>query len=137
MLTADKAIDQWGKDTIAKIEKDCYILTSLKQIGFRGVDLSVRNFFKIEDTDFKRIRAGIMYSIKEENNSSGSTTISWTSLCERAIIELGLPSQTISDGVKVLFELNELIAFPKRKLIAVSRDHDNERDIWNYINSSN
>lgn len=132
---AQAAWDRWGKEAIGIVKSDCYRLAELPNYGFSHVDRSIRHTFNITDTDPRRIKAGVMYSIKQLTES-GSTLVNWFILKDSIFHNLGQMSlAAVNECVRQMFAEQTLIPFERNKDVAIAKDYDNATIIWSYVNA--
>ncbi len=131
---AQKAWERWGKQAIGVVKADCYSLADLPHYGFVYVDKSIRHAFQISDTDPRRIRVGIFYSIKQLTEQ-GSTLVNWYALKDEITRNLGaMGVELINEQVRRMFDLGELVAFKRNYDLATAEDYENEKIIWEFVN---
>lgn len=129
---ATAAWDSWDKQTITVVNVDCYRLAELPNYGFTNVDTSMRFKFDIGDQDPRRIKAAVVYCMKQLTER-GSTVVTWTELHFRCTEVLkGMYSQLICDCVMEQFKAGTLRAFSDTESLSLGRDYENESDIWKY-----
>jgi hypothetical protein len=123
---------EWKASTIGIVQQDCYRLSDLPHYGFIHVDREIRKHFDIADNDPRRIRAVVLYSIKQLTES-GSTTIEWPMLSDLAAKHAGGYAPLIAEMVGTMFEDGALIGFKGTRRIALSQDFKNETEIMDYV----
>jgi len=130
------AWDAWEKDTVGKVNSDCYVLADLPHYGFCHVDTSVRHRYEIGDDDPRRLRAVVKYAMKQET-SRGSTVVAWTVLLQAAQKHSGgIDGNLVAECVRQMFAEGTLHGFPGSQTIALATDYANELAIWKYVNES-
>ena len=75
---AEAAFAKWGASVVPRVEADPYVLASLPNYGFSDADSHVRNHFKIERNDPRRINAALKYYLNQL--SAEDTAILWDDL---------------------------------------------------------
>ena len=129
---ATSAWGKWKRDALGIINSNCYNMADLPNYGFKDVDNGIRIQFGITDDDPRRIKAAILYCMKLITKS-GSTTAGWSlafsHVCNTIV---GVPHELISTQFEELFK-KELVPFFNSQNIALERDHENEKIIWEFI----
>jgi len=134
---AQAAWTKWEKEVIGVVKADCYRLTELTNFGFANVDKSIRHAFEIGDTDPRRIRAAVEYSMKQMT-ANGSTIVNWYPLKDHTQTVLGgVQHQLIVDCVRGMIGDGALVAFPESRDIALQRDHENAQIVFEFITKKN
>jgi hypothetical protein len=124
----------WDKQAITVVNTDCYELTNLPNYGFKDVDKSMRYEFGIGDEDPRRIRAAIVYAIKQMTEH-GSTIVTWAELSYKCTEVLsGMYTALVCEQVSHMFGTGVLRAFPATESISLGRDYENENAIWRFVN---
>lgn len=131
---AISAWEMWETSTIGVVQQDCYRLAELPHYGFVHVDQKVRIHFGIADDDPRRIRACVLYSLKQLT-SSGSTAIEWPVLRNEAVKNARGFSNLINEMVSEMFQDGALVGFIGTQRIALKQDYHNEQEIWNYVSA--
>lgn len=126
------AWEQWNVSTIGVVQQDCYRLADLPHYGFIHIDREIRKYFDITDDDPRRIRAVVLYAIKQLTES-GSTAIEWPMLAECAAKHAGGFNTLIAEMVSKMFAEGALIGFPGTRRIALAEDFNNEKGIMEYV----
>jgi len=130
---AQAAWKKWEKEVIGVVKSDCYRLADLPDFGFSNVDKVIRHNFGISDTDDRRIKAAVIYGLKQLTES-GSTLINWFALKDRVFeIVGGMHLALINNCVRIMFEEGTLVPFPETQDIALHRDHENAAIIWEFV----
>lgn len=136
MALAASAWEEWEKETIGIVNSNCYRLADLPGFGFQNVDKSIRYQFGIEDSDPRRIEAGVVYALKQLT-SAGSTVTTWIELRTHTVKLLGgMYQDMICEIVTKMFQDGTLRGFKESQTIALGSDFFNERDIWTYCNNA-
>ncbi len=124
---------KWEKQAIGVVKADCYRLADLPNFGFGNVDKAIRFNFGIQDTDPRRIKAAVVYGLKQLTES-GSTLINWYALKDRVFeIVGGMHLALVNNCVRIMFAEGSLVAFPESKDVALHRDHENAVIIWEFV----
>lgn len=127
---AAAAWERWEESAPGVVNEDCYRLAELKNFGFWDVDRKVRHAFKIGDTDQRRLRAAILYAMKQRT-AGGSTVAAWTDLAA----DLAGMQVDVREAAAVTAEMfgSELAGFPDEQRIALSRHYNAEIEILKLI----
>lgn len=136
MNMASAAYEKWQKSTMGVVSSNPYRLAELPNYGFNDVDDKIRHHFGIKDDDPKRIRAAIIYVLRQITNG-GSTLVKWESLNTACISKLSGFKDLILLTVSSMFEEGTLKGFKGSRSVALAKDYDNESLIWNFINQTN
>lgn len=131
---AESAYEKWGSSTVARVESDPYILAQLPHYGFADADSHIRNYFKIERNDMRRVTAAIKYYIRQL--SQEDTVVAWKELSNKVNTAIDSDGQLISDTCRAMFDSGALIAFPSSQRIASAKDFANEAAIYNFAKTS-
>ena len=134
MNMATAAYEKWGKSTIGVVSHDPYRLAELPNYGFQDVDGQIRQHFGIQDDDPKRIRAAIVYVLRQLTGS-GSTLVQWDQLNSACLAKLGGYQDLILTCVSDMFTEGTLKGFPRSRSVALASDYFNETTIWEFISS--
>lgn len=134
MNLATAAWEMWGDATLGKVASDPYCLAHLRNFGFADVDGRIRVHYGIGDSDPRRIRAAIVYVLKQITDG-GSTLVTWDALNKACLAKLGGYQALITAAVREMFEEGTLIGFREVGCLALARDHANERLIWDFLNA--
>ena len=130
---ATAAWEQWEKQGIGIVNDNCYRLADLPNYGFCHVDTDIRRKFDIGDSDPRRIKAALVYSLRQLSQS-GNTVSSWGELRGAVMKHTGGVSlQLVVDCVKEMFGDGTLRGFTKSQSLALGADFQNEKDIWEYV----
>jgi exodeoxyribonuclease V alpha subunit len=135
MNMANAAYEKWEKSTIGVVSHDPYRLAELSNYGFQDVDGAIRQHFGIADDDPKRIRAAVVYVLRQMTGS-GSTLVQWEKLNSQCLAKLGGYQELILQAVNDMFEEGTLKGFGRSKSVALAADYFNENTIWNFIQSA-
>ena len=129
---SNAAWEQWEKETIGIVQADCFSLTNLPQYGFSHVDKGIRQNFGIADNDTRRIRAGILYTMRQLQ-ADGSTIVEWNRLNDEAVKILKTSRDLVLSEASKMIQEKTLKGFNvEGGLIATAYDFDNENLIWEY-----
>jgi len=127
------AWDQWQKETVGIVQSNMFRLADLPHFSFVDVDGAIRENFGIGDDDPRRIRAAILYKLKNLT-SSGSTVIEWPELFHATCSLVGgHRGELVGDQVSAMFKDGALVGFTGSRSIALGQDYKNERDIWQAV----
>ncbi|MEO0797393.1 MAG: helix-hairpin-helix domain-containing protein [Verrucomicrobiota bacterium] len=132
MNMATAAFQKWETETLGVVRADPYRLAELPNYGFCHVDTDIRLYYGIADDDPRRIRAALVYVIRQMT-SSGSTVVTWSELLEAGIKQLGGMGKLIGEQVSAMFEEGTLKGFTQTQSIALASDFRNELEIWNFL----
>lgn len=130
---ASAAYELWGGDTIGVVMSNPYRLAELPNYGFSHVDGAIRVHYGIGDADPRRIRAAVVYVLRQIT-SSGSTLVTWDALHAACIAKLGGYHSLIVEAVREMFQEGTLKGFKSSRSVALASDFRNESTIWEYIN---
>lgn len=128
---AEAAYDRWGKRTVTRVKEDCYVLADLPNFSFRDVDEHVRSHFGIGRDDRRRIRAAIVYYVRQLTVSN--TVCNWFDLFSAVSKAIDAAPEMISETCSALFAEKSLIPFRASGMIAAVRDFNGESDIRNFV----
>ena len=130
---AQAAWTAWNKQAVGIVKSDCYRLVDLPHYGFANVDNSMRHAFQIGDTDPRRIKAAVLYAMKQQTDD-GSTIVNWMPLRNAALdIIGGTHLQILSDCIREMFEEGVLIPFKATMDLATFRDFEHATTIWEFV----
>lgn len=132
MNMAAAAYEKWKDGTVGVIQSDPYRLTELAHYGFSDVDAKIRIYYGIGDGDPRRIRAAMIYVMKQLTEG-GSTLVRWDILESQCLTKLGGYKDVILSCAKEMITEGSLKAFPSTRSIALASDYKNELIIWEYI----
>lgn len=111
-LLACKAWAEWEIETVVTVERDPYILCQLDNVGFVQVDTSVAMALGITGTDPRRMRAGVLYAMRQ-SASQGNTLVGWDDLADEAQHCLrGATRADVAEAVKAAFSSGDLVPYP-------------------------
>lgn len=128
---AEAAYGRWGKRTVTRVKEDCYILADLPNFSFRDVDEHVRSHFGIGRDDRRRIRAAIVYYVRQLTVSN--TVCNWFDLFSAVSKAIDAAPEMISETCSALFAEKVLIPFRASGMIAAVRDFNGESDIRSFV----
>lgn len=117
---AESAYDKWGKNTIKRVKEDCYSLADLPNFSFKDVDEHIRTYFGIGQNDERRIRAAIIYYVKQLTLSN--TVCSWMELFTAVSKAIDASPESISSVCSTLFANGTLHPFRASGLISLNKD---------------
>lgn len=130
---AQAAWNQWEKQAVGIVKSDCYQLAELPNYGFSHVDKSIRHAFGITDSDPRRVKAGVMYSIKQLT-AEGSTLVNWHLLRDAIARCIGtIAPAIVNQCVRQMFNEGSLIPFKESQELAIAGDYDNAMIIWEFV----
>lgn len=129
---ANAAYELWGEDTLGVVMSNPYRLAELPSYGFTHVDGQIRIHYGIGDSDDRRIRAAVIYVLRQIT-SSGSTLVEWEVLHSTCIAKLGGYQKLIVQAVSDMFEEGTLKGFKSSRSVALASDYRNESTIWEFI----
>jgi exodeoxyribonuclease V alpha subunit len=132
---ANAAWELWGSDTMGVVMSDPYRLADLPNYGFAHVDGAIRLHYGIGDNDPRRIKAAVIYTLKQIT-SGGSTLVKWDELLSQAMGKLGGYSDLICAAVSEMFSDGTLKGFKGVRGVALASDFRNESIIWEYANGA-
>lgn len=131
---AYKAWNEWREKTIPKVEENCFCLTELIHIGFGNIDGKIREAFKMDFADPRRIKAGVLYSYKQ-CTSSGNTAVKAQDFITECEKNLRVGTERISKILQIMLEANNFKLFTKEGIQYFSswESYLHELEIWNLI----
>jgi exodeoxyribonuclease V alpha subunit len=107
-------IGKWGKHALEYIQADPFALTIFNGIGFLMAD-KVRERLRIPHNDPSRIRAGILYVLKEAAASEGHTYLPERDFMDRATVALRVQRIEVTEQVQQMVEERELVLSESRQ----------------------
>ena len=134
MNLACKAWEQWEGQTLGVVNDDCFRLAEIEGYSFRDVDKEIRRSYGIADDDKRRIRAGVIYTLRRLTDS-GDTVVDWVDLFHQTTGLLGGYADLISDCTRELFDEGTLKAFSDSWGVSLAADWAAENEIWEWVNS--
>ena len=132
MNLAALAYEKWGASTLGVVASDPYRLAELPNYGFKDVDEKVRQHYGIGDDDPRRIRAAVVYVLRQMTDS-GSTLVGIDALRLACLERLGGYDELIKAAISEMFEDGTLRGFAKQRTVALARDYRNEEIIWEFV----
>ena len=132
MNLACKAWATWEDETLGVVGSDPYRLAELEGYGFRDIDTDIRRAYGIEDSDVRRIKAAVVYSLRRLT-ARGDTVALWEELYRQAIGLLGGYEAEITECTRAMFEDGTLKAFKGMGGVALAGDFRAENDIWSFV----
>jgi exodeoxyribonuclease V alpha subunit len=136
MNMACKAWSKWGVSTLGVVNADPFRLAELDGYSFRDVDMKVRAQYGIGDDDKRRIRAGVLYSLRRLTDP-GDTVVTWDALYRQACGVLCGYSDLVSECAGELFQEGAIRAFGENgEGVALASDYAAEDAIWTWVESS-
>lgn len=132
---ASAAWSMWKAETLGVVQADPYRLAELENHGFRDVEKGIRQAYGIGDSDPRRIKAGVIYSLRRLTDA-GDTVVAWADLYQQACGLLGGYSDEISDCTGELFAAGELHAFPGSEGVSLKSDYAAEQTIFEYVENA-
>ena len=134
MNMAAAAYETWGDGTIGVVQSNPYRLAELPNYGFSHVDGQIRVHFGIGDSDPRRIRAAVVYVLRQLTES-GSTLIGWEDLNTACLAKLGGYQDLIIQSVSEMFQEGTLKGFKDTRSVSLASDYRNEFAIWEFLNA--
>lgn len=133
LTMATSAFERWKGETIGVAMGNCYRLADLDGFSFVHVDGKIREAFGIALDDRKRIRAAILYRLRQLTEG-GSTVVEWKSV-KGVVIGLvgGHLVGAVAEECKALFAEGRLVGFAETQGIALRADYDAEVCIMEYV----
>jgi exodeoxyribonuclease V alpha subunit len=131
---ATAAFEQWSGNALGVVVSDPYRLAELPNYGFSDVDGDIRLFYGISDDDPRRIRAAVVYVLRQITGS-GSTVVRWEHLHAACIEKLGGFAKLIVEQVRLMFGEGTLRGFEKSRNVSLAKDYKNELTIWEFLNN--
>ncbi len=136
MGMASAAWEKWESDAIGIVNGNCYLLADLPHFGFTDVDTKVRQHFGILDDDPRRIRAAILYAMRELTDD-GSTVTPWWALNTKIRELLPQVMQSRIETICIqMIEEKDIKIFPKQQMGALASHYDNGYQIYRFIKQS-
>lgn len=132
---SDAAWERWKRETVGVVSEDCYHLAELPHFSFSHVDGDIRRNFGIENDDKRRIKAALIYSIRQLS-ASGSTVIDWVSVYSTATTLLGGFHALVTDCTSEMFEDGTLIGFKGTRSLSLKTDYFHEKTILEFIDAA-
>jgi hypothetical protein len=129
------AWEKWEKETLGVVTANPYQLAELPNYGFAHVDGDVRRAFGIGDQDERRIKAAVVYSLRQLTGS-GSTVIEWREVLTKCMGYVGGQKGLINKATRELVEDGTLYWFGGSKSVALMRDWRDEMSIWEFVNKT-
>jgi hypothetical protein len=135
-LMSEKAWAKWDVETVGTVKKDCFILAELPNYGFTDIDNGIRVRFGIGDLDERRIRAAVVYYMRQL--ADGPTVVSWWELRDKIMYHLrGLPVSNLAATTAALINDGTLVGFPEAAKLSLAADFEDEKMIFDYVNKDN
>lgn len=125
------AWEAWEADAVGIVNSDCYRLADLPSFGFGDVDVKVRVSYEIGDDDPRRIKAAVIYTMRQLTGS-GSTVISWVELVTK-LGGLRINLQLAQAQVAAMFDDYTLRGFPGEQMVALGVHYNAETEILKYL----
>jgi len=133
---ATAAFELWGGNALGVVKDDPYRLAELPHYGFADVDGDIRIHYGITDDDPRRIRAAVVYVLRQLTGS-GSTVVHWEQLHSACIAKLGGFGTLIVEQVRAMFAEGTLRGFERSRNVSLASDYKNELTIWEFLNNGN
>lgn len=124
---AEAAWEAWELDAVGIVNADCYRLADLPGFGFSDVDNRVRFSYEIGDDDPRRVRAAILYAMRQLTKD-GSTVIS-AGILESRLIKMQIDISLAQQQICAMFEEFTLRGFPGSQMVALGVHYDAETEI--------
>jgi exodeoxyribonuclease V alpha subunit len=136
MNMACKAWSKWGVATLGVVQADPFRLAELDGYSFRDVDQKVRTHYGIGDDDKRRIRAGVLYSLRRLTDP-GDTVVAWDDLYKQACGVLCGYADLVSECTGELFGEGAIRAFGEDGHgVALAGDFECEKRVWEWANQT-
>lgn len=127
----ERAFETWKEKTISVVNGNPYRLAELPNYSFKDVDGGVRQAFGIGETDYRRVRAAVVYFMRQLTNGGG-TSVAWWILEAKITQATGLVAEITSAVVTAMFEEGALIPFHDSHTMALREHYDNELTVWRF-----
>jgi len=121
-----KLIQQYGSDAVDQLKRNPYIITQFSGIGFLIADKLAMFQFKINPDSMFRIKAAILYVIKQHESNSGSTWMLKSELANIFYELTGVDADKMADGLFEL-EIDDAIIDDETGMVAISQTVENEK----------
>ena len=132
MNLACKAWGMWQDETLGVVTSNPYRLAELEGYSFRDIDGDIRRGYGITDSDARRIKAAVIYSLRQLT-ARGDTVALWDELYRQATGLLGGYEREITECTRALFEDGTLKAFKDMAGVALAADWRAECDVWEWV----
>lgn len=119
---------EWAHNTVTTVTADPFALATLPHFSFATVDQNIRHRFNIGDQDPRRIRAGILHTLRQ-HTASGSTVTPWAMLGRDVQRLLGGYGALITATAREMLSDGTLIGLPEWQEIALTDDYAAEEAI--------
>ena len=126
------AWERWERETLGVVNNNPYQLAELHGYGFKHVDTEIRVKFGIGDSDPRRVKAAVVYSLRMLTDS-GSTVVEWREIMTKCMGYLGGMASLIVECTREMFADGTLYAFPEIQSVSLRSDYDDERVIWDFV----
>lgn len=107
-LQSDRAYMRWTSEAVKVVEENPYIICELPRVGFKVADEIARSKFGIEYTDARRIKQGILYSLKSICQQEGHTGYPPNKLIKESARILGVMPQQVEPCIEFMVKENKL-----------------------------
>lgn len=131
MNMATAAWKKWGDTTYGKVDENCYVLAELPFYGFQDVDKAIRKKFGIDDLDYRRIDAAVLYVLRNKI-TDGSTFVPWERLSGELAKIVASASDLFETSLDRLIQqekIEKIIATNSEVGFSLAEDAQNERII--------
>ena len=125
----------WKGETLGVVNADPFRLAELPNYSFRDVDRMVRPGYGIADDDMRRIRAGVVYSLRRLTDG-GDTVVQWQELFSSTVGMLGGYAELVSEATGELLGSGALKAFEDSEGVCLAEDWNAEVAIWAFVNNN-
>lgn len=130
------AYEQFKKETVGVVQANCFRLAELPNYSFVDVDGVIRENFGIGMNDPRRVRAAILYKLRQMT-SGGNTVIRWPYLLASVTQLVGAAlARMVSDECAKMFEDGSLVGFAGTQSVSLMDDYQAECEILRFVNGS-
>jgi len=127
----ERAFETWTEKTVSIVNGNPYRLAELPNYSFKDVDGGVRVAFGIGESDNRRIRAAIVYFMRQLTNGGG-TAVAWWILEAKIVQATALACELISAVVVEMFDEGALVPFHDSHMMALREHYDHELAVWRF-----
>lgn len=125
-------IKVYKSDAVEALKKNPYIVTQFPGIGFLMADKIALHKFKIERDSIFRVKAALVYTIKQNEGNTGSTWMKKESLASEFYGNTGLHKDKMEDGLFEL-EVDGFMVDDEEGMVALYKTMENEKFIAEQI----
>jgi len=130
---AESVFDKFKRDTIGVVDSDPYRMTEAVGVGFLSVDGEVRRSFGIGDEDPRRVKAVVLYCVRQDAENGGNTLTGWRELASEIMrLVPNISGEALTKTVKELIDSSKLAPYPESMAVALPLFAKAEEDIWNF-----